>query len=105
MERIRQLTSHLAGSSKGLAALEEKRPDDVVITLAVRSPLTKAKKGALKDTRLVFFILNFGLPAHGRQFFRSDELLTSMYKVRLFFGFSYESTQFIDTPDLIGYHR
>jgi acetyl-CoA acyltransferase 1 len=50
MERIRQLTSHLSGSSKGLSALEQKRPDDVVITMAVRSPLTKAKKGALKDT-------------------------------------------------------
>ncbi|KAG8917870.1 hypothetical protein FRC00_013119, partial [Tulasnella sp. 408] len=60
LERIRQLKSHLTHSS-GLAALEVKRPDDVVITMAVRSPLCKSKKGALKDTG-------------------SDELLTSMFK-------------------------
>jgi len=27
-------------------------PDDVVITLAIRTPLTKGKKGGLKDTPL-----------------------------------------------------
>ncbi|KAG8965590.1 hypothetical protein FRC03_000398 [Tulasnella sp. 419] len=64
MERIRQLTSHLSGNSKGLVALEKKNPDDVVITMAVRSPLTKAKKGGFKDTR-------------------SDELLTSMFKAAI----------------------
>ena len=51
MERVKQLVSHLSpGSAKGLAALEKKNPDDVVITLAVRSPLCKAKKGGFKDT-------------------------------------------------------
>ncbi|KAG8955452.1 hypothetical protein FRC04_008803 [Tulasnella sp. 424] len=64
LERIRQLKSHLTTQSSGLAALEVKRPDDVVITLAVRSPLCKSKKGALKDTR-------------------SDELLTSMFKAAI----------------------
>ncbi|KAG9048221.1 hypothetical protein FS837_000477 [Tulasnella sp. UAMH 9824] len=63
LERIRQLKSHLTQSS-GLAALEVKRPDDVVITMAVRSPLCKSKKGALKDTG-------------------SDELLTSMFKAAI----------------------
>ncbi|KAG8891775.1 hypothetical protein FRC00_013121, partial [Tulasnella sp. 408] len=63
LERIRQLKSHLTHSS-GLAALEVKRPDDVVITMAVRSPLCKSKKGALKDTG-------------------SDELLTSMFKAAI----------------------
>jgi acetyl-CoA acetyltransferase len=29
-----------------------KNPDDVVITLAIRTPLTKGKKGGLKDTPL-----------------------------------------------------
>ena len=29
-----------------------KNPDDVVITMAIRTPLTKAKKGGLKDTPL-----------------------------------------------------
>ena len=30
----------------------QKNPDDVVITLAVRTPMTKAKKGGLKDVPL-----------------------------------------------------
>jgi hypothetical protein len=52
LQRLKQLSSHLTGSSTtGLAALEQKHPDDVVITMAIRSPLTKAKKGALKDTK------------------------------------------------------
>ncbi|GJE85791.1 3-ketoacyl-CoA thiolase [Phanerochaete sordida] len=50
MERIKQVVSHLTpGSFGGLAALERKSPDDVVITMAIRSPLCKAKKGGLKD--------------------------------------------------------
>ncbi|KAL5519206.1 hypothetical protein ACEPAH_889 [Sanghuangporus vaninii] len=60
MERVRSLASHVMGQS-GRAALERKSPDDVVIILAVRSPLCKARKGGFKDTR-------------------SDELLTAMYK-------------------------
>ncbi|KDQ63448.1 hypothetical protein JAAARDRAFT_29469 [Jaapia argillacea MUCL 33604] len=61
MERVKQLASHFTGSSKGLAALEKKSPDDVVITMAIRSPLCKARKGGFKDTR-------------------GDELLTEMFK-------------------------
>lgn len=30
----------------------QKNPDDIVITLAIRTPLCKAKKGGLKDTPL-----------------------------------------------------
>jgi hypothetical protein len=51
MQRIKQLSSHLSGSTQGLAALERKNLDDVVITMAIRSPLCKAKKGGFKDTR------------------------------------------------------
>ncbi|KAF7799336.1 hypothetical protein EIP86_010568 [Pleurotus ostreatoroseus] len=62
MERVKQLVSHLTpGSSRGLANLERKDPDDVVITMAVRSPLCKARKGGFKDTT-------------------SEELLTEMFK-------------------------
>ncbi|KAI0094376.1 thiolase [Irpex rosettiformis] len=51
MDRINQLVSHLTpGSVKGLEAIQTKSPDDVVITLAVRTPLCKARKGGLKDT-------------------------------------------------------
>lgn len=53
MERIKQLSSHLSGSSQGLAALERKNSDDVVVTMAIRSPLCKAKKGGFKDTTCV----------------------------------------------------
>lgn len=51
MDRVKQLAAHLTGPSVGLAALEVKRPDDIVITLAIRSPLCKAKKGGFKDAR------------------------------------------------------
>lgn len=30
----------------------QKNPDDVVITLAIRTPLTKAKKGGFKEAHL-----------------------------------------------------
>ncbi|KZT02416.1 thiolase [Laetiporus sulphureus 93-53] len=62
MERVKQLVSHMTpGSSKGVAALERKSPDDVVITMAIRSPLCRAKGGGFMHTR-------------------SDELLAEMFK-------------------------
>ncbi|KAG5647580.1 hypothetical protein DXG03_008933 [Asterophora parasitica] len=61
MERIKQLAAHLTGPSSGRAALERKSPDDVVITMAIRSPLCKAKKGGFRDAR-------------------TDELMLEMYK-------------------------
>lgn len=63
MERVKSFASQLTGAS-GRAALERKSPDDVVITLAVRSPLCKARKGGFKDTR-------------------SDELLTALFKATI----------------------
>ncbi|KAI0271419.1 thiolase [Gloeopeniophorella convolvens] len=50
----------MAESSK-LATLQRKNPDDVVITMAIRSPLCKSKKGGFRDMR-------------------SDELLTEMFR-------------------------
>jgi hypothetical protein len=41
--------------SSNLDALLHKNPDDVVITMAIRSPLCKAKKGGFKDMRRVSF--------------------------------------------------
>ncbi|RDB28831.1 3-ketoacyl-CoA thiolase B, peroxisomal [Hypsizygus marmoreus] len=61
MERVKQLAAHFTGSSQGLAALERKSPDDVVITMAIRSPLCKAKRGGFRDAR-------------------TDELMLEMYK-------------------------
>jgi acetyl-CoA acyltransferase 1 len=57
-ERLQQFLSHLKpGNAAGVAALSQKNPDDVVITLAVRTPLTKARKGGLKDTTLEHMLL------------------------------------------------
>lgn len=53
MDRVKQLAAHLVGPPTGLTALEQKRPNDVVITMAIRSPLCKAKKGGFKDARSV----------------------------------------------------
>ncbi|KAJ3498184.1 hypothetical protein NMY22_g19627 [Coprinellus aureogranulatus] len=61
MQRVKQVAAHFTGSSKGLAALEQKYDDDVVITMAIRSPLCKAKKGGLRDAK-------------------NDELFLEMYK-------------------------
>ncbi|KIL71775.1 hypothetical protein M378DRAFT_64647 [Amanita muscaria Koide BX008] len=57
MERVKEPAAH----SFGLAALERNSEDDVVITMAIRSPLCKAKKGGFKDAR-------------------TDELMLEMYK-------------------------
>jgi len=42
-----------SNTGTGLTTLQSQSPDDVVITLAIRSPLCKAKKGGFKDTRYV----------------------------------------------------
>lgn len=41
---------HLA-RPKGLKNILQKHPDDVVLTLALRTPLCRAHKGGLKDTK------------------------------------------------------
>jgi hypothetical protein len=51
MQRLKQLTAHLASSPVGVTALQRELPDDVVITMAIRSPLCKAKKGGFRDAR------------------------------------------------------
>lgn len=45
MNRLENLNLHLTANK-----ISGKNPDDVVICSAVRTPLTKAKKGGLKDT-------------------------------------------------------
>ncbi|KAE9408268.1 thiolase [Gymnopus androsaceus JB14] len=60
MDRIKQIASHLTGSG-GVSALQYQSPDDVVITMAIRSPLCKARKGGFKDAR-------------------TDELMLEMFK-------------------------
>ncbi|KAI9825512.1 MAG: hypothetical protein M1819_000504 [Sarea resinae] len=53
-ERLSSILNHLrpTSNSGGLDAITQQNPDDVVITLAIRTPLCKARKGGLKDTPL-----------------------------------------------------
>ena len=81
MDRVKQLVSHLSGTSKGVAALQQKSPDDVVITMAIRSPLCKAKKGGLKDTKCVYYYVAISAIAGLTKRVRTDELLLEMFKV------------------------
>ncbi|KAJ9379877.1 hypothetical protein DTO063F5_6913 [Paecilomyces variotii] len=55
-ERLSSILNHLKGGSSGVSAITQKTPDDIVITLALRTPLTKAKKGGFKDTDLDYII-------------------------------------------------
>ncbi|KAF8457603.1 Thiolase, N-terminal domain-containing protein [Kalaharituber pfeilii] len=49
-ERLQGVLNHLRPT--GVAAITQKNQDDIVVTCAVRTPLTKAFKGGLKDTPL-----------------------------------------------------
>ena len=81
MDRLRQLAGQLTGNSTpGRGALFQKSPDDVVITMAIRTPLTKARKGGFKDTRYVCLV-SIRMTIGHICVYRSDELVTSMFKV------------------------
>lgn len=50
-QRLTQVASHFGpGGKKGVAGITEKHPDDIVVTCALRSALTKGGKGGFKDT-------------------------------------------------------
>ncbi|RDW94268.1 3-ketoacyl-CoA thiolase [Coleophoma crateriformis] len=52
-ERLSAVVGHLNPlKTSGKAKILEKHADDIVLTLAIRTPLTKARKGGLKDTPL-----------------------------------------------------
>ncbi|PLB37271.1 putative peroxisomal 3-ketoacyl-coA thiolase (Kat1) [Aspergillus candidus] len=53
-QRLSSIANQVSGAGGAGARqhLLSKNPDDVVITLAVRTPLTKARKGGLKDTTI-----------------------------------------------------
>ncbi|KAG6003475.1 hypothetical protein E4U21_002011 [Claviceps maximensis] len=55
VERLSAIIKHIVPASP-LDQLQSKNPDDIVITLAVRTPLTKARKGGLKDTSLEYIM-------------------------------------------------
>ncbi|KAL8408576.1 hypothetical protein RB594_007132 [Gaeumannomyces avenae] len=54
-ERLGSILKHLTPGN-ALSTLTSKNDDDIVITLAVRTPLGKAKKGGFKDTTLEYLI-------------------------------------------------
>lgn len=50
-QRLSQVASHFGpGGKKGVSAITEKHPDDIVVTCALRTALTKGGKGGFKDT-------------------------------------------------------
>ncbi|KAJ5677113.1 uncharacterized protein N7477_002746 [Penicillium maclennaniae] len=55
-DRLSSLFNHLKGSGGGVNAITQKNPDDVVITLSLRTPLTKARKGGFKDSELDYIV-------------------------------------------------
>ncbi|KIX05324.1 uncharacterized protein Z518_06196 [Rhinocladiella mackenziei CBS 650.93] len=55
-QRLGSIFSHLSPAKTGVSAITQKNPDDIVITLAIRTPLAKGKKGGFKDTDLDFIV-------------------------------------------------
>ncbi|KAI4154696.1 MAG: hypothetical protein LQ340_001501 [Diploschistes diacapsis] len=56
-ERLGSILKQLSPSKSGASTYTQKNPDDIVITLAIRTPLCKAGKGGLKDTGLDLMVL------------------------------------------------
>ncbi|KIW01364.1 uncharacterized protein PV09_07133 [Verruconis gallopava] len=52
MQRLQQVVSHISPTKSRKDEILQKNPDDIVITLAIRSALTKARGGALSSTSL-----------------------------------------------------
>lgn len=48
-QRLQQVSSHISGK-RGKVGLTEKHPDDIVVTAALRTAITKGGKGGFKDT-------------------------------------------------------
>jgi len=55
-ERLSSILKHLTPGSSGLNSITSKNADDVVITLAIRTPLAKGFKGGFKDTQFDFLV-------------------------------------------------
>ncbi|KAI4844671.1 beta ketoadipyl CoA thiolase [Aureobasidium sp. EXF-8845] len=51
-ERLSSVLRHITPGKSPLDTITSKNPDDIVITLAIRTPLTKATKGGFKDVHL-----------------------------------------------------
>ncbi|CAZ82490.1 unnamed protein product [Tuber melanosporum] len=71
-ERLNSILNHFKMPS-GLAAVTSRNPDDIVVTFAARTPLTKAFKGGLKDTPVDYLLMQ--LFQHVREKSRIDPKL------------------------------
>ncbi|CAG8486379.1 14050_t:CDS:2, partial [Acaulospora morrowiae] len=49
-QRVQQINNHLSQHNPCVARIGHKSPEDVVIVTAVRTPMTRSKKGGFKDT-------------------------------------------------------
>jgi len=49
-QRLQQVSAHLAPSLVSASKIGVKSPEDVVVVSALRTPITRARKGGLKDT-------------------------------------------------------
>lgn len=70
-ERVTSILKHLKPGSP-LASITSQNPDDVVITLAIRTPLCKGKKGGFKDTTLEYLMYAILKAARERLGFSPD---------------------------------
>ncbi|KAH8817344.1 Thiolase, N-terminal domain-containing protein [Xylogone sp. PMI_703] len=55
-QRLDSVLKHLRPVPNGLSEVLQKNPDDVVITLALRTPLTRGFKGGFKDTEFISIV-------------------------------------------------
>ncbi|KAN0095949.1 thiolase [Hyaloscypha variabilis] len=55
-ERLSSILKQFTPGSSGLSSITSKNADDVVITLAIRTPLAKGFKGGFKDTELDYLL-------------------------------------------------
>ncbi|KAI2602183.1 thiolase [Hypoxylon sp. NC1633] len=70
-QRVNNILKHLSPDSP-LASITSKNPDDVVITLAIRTPLCKGKKGGFKDTSVEYLMYAILKAARERLGFSPD---------------------------------
>ncbi|KMU88944.1 3-ketoacyl-CoA thiolase A [Coccidioides immitis H538.4] len=49
-QRLSQVASHMTSTKGGVSALTAKHPDDIVVTCALRTAITKGGRGGFKDT-------------------------------------------------------
>ncbi|KAI1206014.1 thiolase [Annulohypoxylon truncatum] len=70
-DRVNSILKHLSPGSP-LATITSKNPDDIVITLAVRTPLCKGKKGGFKDTSVEYLMYAILKAARERLGFSPD---------------------------------